>query len=222
MIKKGTFVVRTKEFSRYRNYSATEIYGKVGALFPTIRDSPTRAPYTEVNSISSKGFRLASIEEIRAYKEDGIRNINDMKEPFTNFCVCIGKAVNRVSYNLIMKEYKRVCDKYNIKYSASWGGNVNYYGIQDGTPIYNQFPFGKVFHSVKDFKDYLINKNNNKNETNTIIGTNTRSENRATAISSSKIRQVTSGSRPSGNRIKGRRNDAKISHSKVRFSAVYT
>lgn len=128
--------------------------------------------------------------------------------------------IDKISSSEI-EEYKIFCIKYGIPYEEKWIGGGNGYGLKDGIKICSSKRREPQFQTFDEFKEYILTINKQeKNEKTTIITTDRHREISGNSISSSRVRQITTQSRPIGNTIFGKCLQTKNSSAKIGGSVI--
>lgn len=195
--------------------SAPKWMQEIGAILP-VKEDPVKKnlkykhdfrleygyPTHNDYHISKKNFRLLTDEEIdyMQYYPD-LRNVEDIKflkdkAEIPDFCV---KSSNSIKF----EEYREIALKYKIPFNKSWSGNSTYYGVNKGA----SWCCGTSWKEPIDpqyLEKLIIYKNKFKNETTRVFNTESKGQIGSCCSSTSKKRQIKTGSRPSGDRITAR------------------
>jgi len=134
------------------------------------------------------------------------------------------------------KEYKKLCERYSLKYIKGLRGILNYYGVYEGkVGTWDSIKDSSITYNMEEFKRRLnnlntnnlntnnLNTNNlntNKNEKKRIIKQEPRGSISGRTIGSNPKRQVASSVRYTGNKVKSVLIKTKSCSIKISSSAV--
>lgn len=236
--KEGDILVRLEDAVQACNKEM----GREGFIFRCIEVRDNKIHYHLGWGIYYTGVRLATFVEIHYFNTMNITNINQMPlvisaSDYTegnnttptqklevyadlntlNFSVCI--QGDKTLFN----EFKLLCLTNKIPINPEWTGSMTFYGMSNMKPRVGSPSWGKLFHTVQEFKDYLTNynkiKNSHLNNKNNEVSRENQKDTRGPidgrSIVSKRTKQTAIGCRPIGNQTSVRGKRTRVKHSLI-------